>query len=1208
MAMSGFGRRVRRKRGLLTLLVLFGGLFFVVSILPRRRRARDADPEPADEPVAGPREDVGAPDTESLTFDESVGPIVPPAAASAGSSSSRSRGSIYRKTRLLAVFTLLAALALVLTIPNAVGSHGSSFIELTTANQLVQHDNAVFASGVGPAGTGNFDPFLTLNPGGSQATESGWNSTGDGPGTADADVHYGGGRTHPLKASAIPTFTFSRVQYREFSLDGNDSGSDDFMSIDDIKIYLDTQNGLNQYVDGAVNTCAPGSFGNDAAPTASLIYCLDASENTTVLMKTQGLSSGSGQSDITVLIPDSIFPAECFYGSLTCDKWVVFYYEAGFAGTSPPDNNDYDVSAGFEEWRTRLIPVVNLTKTANTSFDRTFDWTVQKLVSTDDTCANGFVDANTDGAALPINLFSGQSDTVCWKIVSDRGLPQDANIQLTGTITITNPTGPGQVIADPIPATINSVSDVVSPGGAATVVCPVTFPFTLAAGATLTCTYSKTLSSSAAGTNTASAVVENGDDDRTYSSLPVSFDPASGTINVEDENASLDDSRALPGAPIALSGDDTRTYTEVLSCPSSRTESNTATLTETDTNTSHTDPAFVSITCHTLDVSKTANTSFGRTFDWTVKKYVANGTCASPGTFEDDTLNLDLFNGQSATVCWKIVSDRGEAQDSGFAVNGTITITNNAPIAANGVSVSDSLAGPVAATVDCDGVAGAPFTATVNVPAKVGSTPGTATCSYTASPPDATDRLNTATASLAGVDYTGTALADFGDPTVTDDTATLDDSRVPGLPGAPVGLTGDDTSTYAEILACGSSRTETNTASLTEDDSLDLHTDPAAVALTCHGLTVEKTANTSYTRTFDWTVKKYVASGTCASPGTFEDGTLNITLNVGQSATVCWKIVSTRGAAQDSEFAVNGTITLTNNAPIEATGVSVSDAVSALPSDIAATVDCDGFAGAPFTTTVNVPAKAGATPGTASCTYTANLPNAETRTNTATASLAGNNYTGTAQVVFGDPTTVIDESANLDDSRNLPGAPLALTGDDTQTYGESLPCGSSRTESNLATLTEDDSGQIRTDPAAVNLTCVQPGQGCTPGFWKNHTSVWDNIGDPVAAAAGFTTTTAFNTYFSLTAVQSGFSDTFTMLDAAGANGGGARKLARHGVSALLNEVSVNYPIPPSIDTPADDFTDLYNAIRNAYLTSTFEPLASQLAANNELEHSACPTG
>ena len=737
----------------------------------------------------------------------------------------RRRRGIYR-IRLLAPFVLAGALVWGVM---AAFSFASVYINLLTAGATVERGDAVFVQGGIGAGTGNFDPFLTLSPGGSTPTEKGYNTT---QASGEFDSFFGGGRTHPIKASAIPAVTFDPPGgtppglYREFSLDANDQGADDFMSIDRIRVYLDTQNNLTGY------NITTEVFSSDVAPLKTKIYDMDTGDDAAVLMRSQTLTPGSGVSDITVLLKDSTFPADCFYGSTTCDDFLYFYTESGFEGTNPPDaltgglNKDFNVTSGFEEWRTRLLPVVAVSKNANTSFDRKFNWTVQKLVSTDDDCLTGFNDANTSGTGLNIDLFNGQSDTVCWQIISDRGLPQDSNIQLSGTITIVNPTGPGQPILDPIPATINSVSDIVSTNGVpASVVCPVTFPSTLAAGATLTCTYSKALSSSAAGTNTASAVVENGTTDLTYSSSAVPFNPASGTINVEDENASLDDSRTLPGAPVALSDDDTRTYTEVLSCPSSRTESNTASLTETDTNTLHEDPAFVNITCHTLSVSKDATPTYTRTFDWTVKKYVStDDTCA--GSFEDGTLSIDLFFGSSDTLCWKIVSDRGDPVDSAFKVTGTITIQNSAPIPANGVSVTDSLAGPVAATVDCDPVTPS-NQSTVDVPAS-----SFKECTYEAFPTDATDRLNTATASLFGQSYTGTALADFGDPTtVIDETASLDDSRT--LPGAPLALSGDDTQTYTESLPCGSSRTESNLASLTEDDTGQLRTDPAAVNLTC---------------------------------------------------------------------------------------------------------------------------------------------------------------------------------------------------------------------------------------------------------------------------------------------------------------------------------------------------------------------------------------
>ena len=75
----------------------------------------------------------------------------------------------------------------------------------------------------------------------------------------------------------------------------------------------------------------------------------------------------------------------------------------------------------------------------------------------------------------------------------------------------------------------------------------------------------------------------------------------------------------------------------------------------------------------------------------------------------------------------------------------------------------------------------------------------------------------------------------------------------------------------------------------------------------------------------------------------------------------------------------------------------------------------------------------------------------------------------------------------------------------------------------------------------------------------------------------------------------------SMLGGLNQGGGDGQKLARHGVSALLNLAALgdSYPLPPGISGTAG----LSNAIRDAYLGSTFEPLATQLAANNELP---CP--
>jgi len=73
-----------------------------------------------------------------------------------------------------------------------------------------------------------------------------------------------------------------------------------------------------------------------------------------------------------------------------------------------------------------------------------------------------------------------------------------------------------------------------------------------------------------------------------------------------------------------------------------------------------------------------------------------------------------------------------------------------------------------------------------------------------------------------------------------------------------------------------------------------------------------------------------------------------------------------------------------------------------------------------------------------------------------------------------------------------------------------------------------------------------------------------------------------------------------MLDAVNLGGGGRDKLVRHGVSVLLNLAArLNYPLSPGINNA----TGPYNATRNAYLTSTFEPLDTELADANNLN---CP--
>jgi hypothetical protein len=150
----------------------------------------------------------------------------------------------------------------------------------------------------------------------------------------------------------------------------------------------------------------------------------------------------------------------------------------------------------------------------------------------------------------------------------------------------------------------------------------------------------------------------------------------------------------------------------------------------------------------------------------------------------------------------------------------------------------------------------------------------------------------------------------------------------------------------------------------------------------------------------------------------------------------------------------------------------------------------------------------------------------------------------------------------------------------------------------------DACGNTASFTQTITVPCCE---GCSPGFWKNHTSLWDQLADyPVAqmpAGLKFTTTTNFNTYFNLPAGTNGFDNSLTMDGAISQGGGDCKAFARHAVAALLSSASglnIGYP------TGTSNFTSLYNAIRTALLTGNCSgSLFSQLEAISDGDHTNC---
>jgi hypothetical protein len=139
------------------------------------------------------------------------------------------------------------------------------------------------------------------------------------------------------------------------------------------------------------------------------------------------------------------------------------------------------------------VPKLTVTKTANPTFDRDWDWTINKVNNSGTTAVN------------PLLLAQGQSFLVEYT-VSGGATSTDHNFAVTGQITVDNPLFNGDA------AIVTGVSDVISRAGDADIVgvvtcAGVTFPHTLAAGGTLTCTYAAALPNALQRLNTATASV-----------------------------------------------------------------------------------------------------------------------------------------------------------------------------------------------------------------------------------------------------------------------------------------------------------------------------------------------------------------------------------------------------------------------------------------------------------------------------------------------------------------------------------------------------------------------------------------------------------------------------------------------------------------------------------------------------------------------------
>jgi prealbumin domain-containing protein len=225
----------------------------------------------------------------------------------------------------------------------------------------------------------------------------------------------------------------------------------------------------------------------------------------------------------------------------------------------------------------------------------------------------------------------------------------------------------------------------------------------------------------------------------------------------------------------------------------------------------------------------------------------------------------------------------------------------------------------------------------------------------------------------------------------------------------------------------------------------------------------------------------------------------------------------------------------------------------------------------------------------------------------------------------------------LDKYQSFGGSALAGLALGTYTIQETVAPAGYTLDPFIETITID---QSHLNPSATHIWVdTQPGQGCTPGFWKNHTAAWDSSSDSTVShllpfltspfgydpskLGGPPPSKSFNNqpFFGYGNPQTnagifglpggpyqGLSSTLTLIGALNLGGGGYSALARHGTAGLLSSGSVQYPYSPS---------QVLNGVRNAFLSptgnynlasTTFpDGVLTDLTNANNLDEKACPS-
>jgi uncharacterized repeat protein (TIGR01451 family)/LPXTG-motif cell wall-anchored protein len=716
---------------------------------------------------------------------------------------------------------------------------------------------------------------------------------------------------------------------------------------------------------------------------------------------------------------------------------------ASIAATSDQPKQDSSVSV-------QVCTGENLTVTKNVvlSLTRTYDWDIQK---------------KADATVKDVDPVTGKV-TFNYTVTAVPGAATDSKWAMSGKITVANPND-WDVVA--------TVTDLPSFAG---VTCSVTggTGATIPANSSKEFSYNCTFPQNGLFTDGMNTATVTWDDDAAYSSdstasKTVQISTADWNITPVNSTVHVVDDKTDPAHPVDLGtanwadGPKEFTYSVTFDgTPGACVDyTNTAKITETG------DTAKVKVTVcdyKDLTVAKTANPTFDRSYSFKIDK-----------TAKETKLVIDPVTGK-ATATYTVTVTDGKATDSNFDVSGTITVTNPNNVAVPLASLTDKI-GATACVIDYGD-------ATATVPAN-GQLVVDYLCDNLSATAD-TEGTNTATATwdktaLRGTSgtATGTKGFDFAEAAITDlnaKTVTVTDQFT--NPAGPVVVLGTHTWTaegasqpwtYTRELqgTLGACVTVDNTARIVETEQ----SDSASVELCGYkDLTISKSAIGSFDRDYDWSIVKDVDSN-------------EATVEFPATADFAYDVTVTPTAAQDSNFAVKGVITVTNDNNVPVT-ITLTDQLEGcvVTGTANLTVDAKGTRTFPYTCDLADATATSTVNNVVDITWPkATLPN----TSGAAQASATVNFADVTPTTTDATATVSDTAAEFGDDVTLNAVDGPKTFEYTRTLG--TPAGVCTTYPNTATVTPSDEAK-KSDSEDVEV--------CAPTIAKTIESSVQSLIDP----------------------------------------------------------------------------------------------------------------